>query len=486
MVFHFCHRPSPVVLHPSRVARRASPVARRPSCVVRHPSPVSRRPSPVARRPSCVVRRPSSVSRRPSSVARRPSSVVRRPSYLVRRTSPVVCRPSCVAWRVSSVARRPCVVRRPSRVVRRVSPVARRVSSVVRRRASPGVCRPSRVARASSVAHRASSVVCRPSCVVRRASPVARRPSCVVRRASCVARSKYVTAQYCSHSPGMQACVCRCMQRFNLWCPTGKKMDEIIVELGLHEVLSRPQVDLAMTQNESATDFSGWCCAWVKTVRNISVADCLRPEYNYDDVKTIGISRRQKKSTVARIEKKFVRRVPDRRESIAVDLCVVATHARLEVAASQSACGKVSNKMEAVEWTDAEEDRLILLWQEKACLFNTGLKEFSNRNAKRQGRARRGAESKKYSLSRNLPSKCAPTYWKSHVIALVCTSRNRHRWSDRDVTWAWLCRGDACSTTFTRFVSCSDLSVHFLLDPNDSVAVQAKRRSTWGRLYKPF
>ena len=72
---------------------------------------------------------------------------------------------------------------------------------------------------------------------------------------------------------------------------------------------------------------------------------------------------------------------PHKRESIAVDLCAVATHARLEVAASQSACGKVSNKMEAAEWTDTEEDHLILLWQEKACLFNTGLKEFSKRQA---------------------------------------------------------------------------------------------------------
>ena len=38
----------------------------------------------------------------------------------------------------------------------------------------------------------------------------------------------------------------------------------------------------------------------------------------------------------------------------------------------------------AAEWTCAEEDRLVTLWQEKPCLFNTGLNEFSNRNIKRQ------------------------------------------------------------------------------------------------------
>ena len=45
---------------------------------------------------------------------------------------------------------------------------------------------------------------------------------------------------------------------------------------------------------------------------------------------------------------------------------------------------KLTTKMAAAEWTCAEEDRLVTLWQEKPCLFNTGLNEFSNRNIKRQ------------------------------------------------------------------------------------------------------
>ena len=40
--------------------------------------------------------------------------------------------------------------------------------------------------------------------------------------------------------------------------------------------------------------------------------------------------------------------------------------------------------MAAAEWTCDNEDRLVALWQEKPCLFNTGLKEFANRNMKRQ------------------------------------------------------------------------------------------------------
>ena len=140
----------------------------------------------------------------------------------------------------------------------------------------------------------------------------------------------------------------------------------------------------------------------------------------------------RKKKSVARVEKIQLRRVPDRRESITVDLCAVATHARLDVAASQSACGKVSNKMEAAEWTDAEEDRLIQV-------ARNFLTEMLNNRQSSQSRW-----IKINSLSRNLPSKCAPPYWKSCDRTCAYT-RNRHRWSDRDRDRD----RDACSTTFT-------------------------------------
>ena len=39
---------------------------------------------------------------------------------------------------------------------------------------------------------------------------------------------------------------------------------------------------------KAAIAFSRRCCFWAKTVGNISPADCLWPEYKYDDVKTIG------------------------------------------------------------------------------------------------------------------------------------------------------------------------------------------------------